>query len=137
MSDNIKIPKINKVIISGRISNDFELKTTAKGTPVVRITLAVDKATKKADGTYDNQASFLDVIAWSKWAESLPEKAHKGSPIIVEGHIEARNYVDSNNVNRKSVEIIAEYIQFLEYKAKDETELTEQTEPQTNDDVPF
>jgi len=148
---DLKLPRLNRILLSGRIANDLEMRYTAKGTPVIRITLAVDRAVKDATGQYQNQTSFIDVVAWSKWAEAVNNNAHKGSPIIVEGHIEARSYVDSNNVNRKAVEIIAEYIQFLEYRAKPEDgtpmdasdnevplpdEDTAQP-PITNDDVPF
>jgi single-strand DNA-binding protein len=148
---DLKFPRLNKVILSGRVANDIELRYTPKGTPVVRFTLAFDRSVKDATGQYQNQASFLDIVAWSKWAETLSNSAHKGSPLIVEGHIETRNYTDSNNVNRKAVEVIAEYIQFLEYKPRtDETGSgpdheaepsapeDEITQPQvTNDDVPF
>lgn len=149
----LRLPRLNRVLISGRIANDIELRYTAKGIPVIRCTLAVDKSFKDSTGQWQNQAVFIDIVAWSKWAESLNNNAHKGSPIIVEGRLEARSYVDSNNVNRKVVEIIAEYIQFLEYKAKtddgthdnpekDDTDIPmpeeESSQPQvTNDDVPF
>ncbi len=149
---DLKLPRLNRVFISGRITNDVELRYTAKGTPVVRFTLAVDRAVKDATGQYQNQTSFLEIVAWSKWAEAVSNNTHKGSPVIVEGHLEARNYVDSNNNNRKSVEIIAEYIQFLEYKPRSEdsgheeyheAEVPPVTEDDaaaphvTNDDVPF
>jgi single-strand DNA-binding protein len=148
---DLKLPRLNKVIISGRITNDIEMRYTAKGTPVVRFTLAVDRAVKDATGQFQNQASFLEVVAWSKWADALNNSGHKGSPVIVEGHLETRSYTDSNNANRKSVEIIAEYIQFLEYRPKTEESgqgeshdadgsmpEEESVQPQiTNDDVPF
>jgi single-strand DNA-binding protein len=147
---DLRLPRLNKIIISGRVTNDIELRYTAKGTPVVRFTLAVDRSVKDATGQYQNQASFIEVVAWSKWAESVNNSAHKGSPLIVEGRLEARSFVDSNNVNRKVVEIIAEYIQFLESRPRDEGGHPEEhdasvpmpdeenSQPQvTNDDVPF
>ncbi len=147
----LRLPRINRVLLSGRITNDIELRYTAKGTPVIRFTLAVDRAVKDESGQWQNQASFIEIVAWSKWAESVNNSAHKGSPIIVEGRLETRSYVDSNNNNRKSVEVIAEYIQFLEFKPKadeavhsgdheESAPLPEEdnSHPQvTNDDVPF
>jgi single-strand DNA-binding protein len=148
---DLRFPRLNKIIISGRITNDIELRYTAKGTPVVRFTIAVDKPVKDDSGQYQNQACFFEVVAWSKWAESLNNNSHKGSPVIVEGRLDARSYVDNNNQNRKVVEIIAEYIQFLEFKSRtDENGQPESHEAQaalpedetshpqvTNDDVPF
>jgi single-strand DNA-binding protein len=135
---DLRLPRINKVLLSGRITNDIELRYTAKGTPVVRFTLAVDKAVKDATGQWQNQSSFLEVVAWTKWAEAVNNNAHKGSPVIVEGRLEARTFVDSNNVNRKVVEITAEYIQFLEIRSRDEAAHSEEfgTEPPTSEDEP-
>jgi single-strand DNA-binding protein len=138
-------------MLSGRIANDIELRYTAKGTAVVKFTLAVDKSSKDASGQWQNQAVFIDVVAWEKWAEALNNNAHKGSPVVLEGKIDARTYVDKDNNNRKAVEIIAEYIQFLEYKNRSESEAPldshsdvpipeENNSSQsqvTNDDVPF
>jgi len=147
----LRLPRLNKVLISGRITNDIEMRYTAKGTAVVRFTLAVDKSFKDATGQWQNQAVFIDVVAWEKWAEAVNNNAHKGSPVVVEGRIESHTYVDKDNNNRKVTEVIAEYLQFLEYKPKtedsaqagehsEEAPLPEEntSHPQvTNDDVPF
>ncbi|MFB3844494.1 MAG: single-stranded DNA-binding protein [Candidatus Cloacimonadaceae bacterium] len=147
----LRFPRVNKVILSGRVANEIEMRYTPKGVPVIRFTLAFDRPVKDSTGQYQNQSYFLDIVAWSKWAEAVNNSAHKGSPLLIEGHIETRNYTDSNNINRKSVEVVAEYIQFLEARPKQESSETaeeHETEepladetssaPQiTNDDVPF
>lgn len=135
-------------MLSGRITHDIDLKYTPKGTPVVRFALAVDKSFKDDSGVWQNSSCFIDVVAWSKWAESLSNNAHKGSAVVVEGRIDARTYVDGSGNNRKAVEIVAEYIQFLEYRSKgeadhsgsDDVPLPEEHGIEshvTNDDVPF
>ena len=97
----LRLPRINRWIGSGRITNDIELRYTGKGTPVVNFTLAVDRPVKDATGQWNNETSFIDCTAWDKWAEKLNNDAHKGSAIVVEGHIEVKSYVDSNQQNRK------------------------------------
>ncbi len=145
---DLRLPRINKVTLCGRITHDIDMKYTPKGTPVVRFALAVDRAYKDDTGNWQNATSFIDVVAWSKWAESVSNSAHKGSAVIVEGRIEARSYVDSNGNNRKAVEVIAEYIQFLEYRGKGDDHSSSSNDvplPEeqgmdaqvTNDDVPF
>lgn len=146
---DLKLPRMNKVFLSGRIANDIDLKYTPKGTPVVRFALAVDRAFKDDSGNWQNATSFIDVVAWTKWAESVGNNAHKGSPIMVEGRIDARTYTDSNGNNRKAVEVTAEYIQFLEFKDKSDHSSSSDEVPLpdefgapmnagiTNDDVPF
>jgi len=133
----IRTPRINKVMLSGRITKDIEQKFTDKGTPVVKFTIAVDNNFKDSSGNWQNNPSFIDCIAWEKWADALVKQAHKGSPVIVEGKIEARSYVDKENNNRKAVEITAEYIQFLEYVKKDDDNPMQSAPQTTNDDVPF
>jgi len=134
---DLRIPRMNKVMISGRIVNDIEMRYTAKGKPVLRITLAVDKSYKDESGTWQQLSSYLDVVCWDKWAEAVNGNAHKGSPVIVEGRLDARSYVDNNNQNRKVVEIIAEYIQFLEVRQKADTTISEvEPTPMPEDDTP-
>ena len=146
---DLKLPRLNNVIISGRITNDIEMRYTPKGTPVVRFTLANDRSYKDEAENFQNQSYFFDVVAWTNMAEAVNNNAHKGSPVIVEGRLEQRSYVDKDNNNRKVVEIVASYIQFLEIRNRADASTTEsgddvplpKEEPSkphvTNDDVPF
>lgn len=145
---DLKLPRFNRAFISGRITQDIDLKYTPKGTPVVRFTVAMDKRYKDESDQWQQSTIYVDVVAWSNWAESVSKQAHKGSAVLVEGHIETRSYVDSNNVNRKVFEIIAEYIHFLEWKPRDEVAAANDEVPlpeehpqpvaeTTTDDVPF
>jgi len=72
---------------------------------------------------------------------------HKGSAIVVEGRVDTRTWTDQNNVTRKSTEVTAEMIHFLEWKPRDgqstgseDVPLPEENmAPQktTADDLPF
>ncbi|MDD4310021.1 MAG: single-stranded DNA-binding protein [Candidatus Cloacimonetes bacterium] len=145
---DLKLPRINKFIGSGRIANELELKYTPKGTPVIRFTLACDRRYKDEADQWQTVTSWLDCVAWSKWAEFLANQAHKGSAVIIEGRIDTRNWTDQNNVNRKSTEIVVDMIQTLEWKNRDDAGNTgtedvplppeESAHPSaTSDDVPF
>jgi single-strand DNA-binding protein len=144
---DLKLPNINKFMASGRIANDLELKYTPKGTPVMRFTLAVDRRYKDESDQWQTVTSWIDCVAWSKFAENLANNAHKGSPIIVEGRIDTRNWTDQNNVNRKSTEVVLENFHILEWKPRDgqstgseDVPLPEENmAPQktTADDLPF
>lgn len=145
---DLKLPRLNKVIIAGRITADIELKYTPKGTAVVKTTVAMDKTWKDENEVWQKATIFVDVVAWAFAAENLAKMAHKGTPVIVEGRIETRSYVDNNNVNRKVFEIIAENIQTLEWKPRTEGGQDDENAPLpdensmptshgTTDDVPF
>lgn len=146
---DLKLPRINKVMISGRITNDLELKYTPKGTAVIRFTVASERMFKDESDNWQTVATFIDCVAWTYLAENLEKNARKGSAVIVEGRLESRSYTDSNNQNRKVWEVIADHIHFLEWQPKDgnssdyasdEPPLPEEsTAPTkgTKDDVPF
>lgn len=142
---DLKLPRLNKVILSGRITNELELKYTPKGVPVLRFTLAMDKRFKDESDQWQQSTIFVDVVVWSNSAENLSKSAHKGSAVLVEGRIETRSYVDNNNQNRKVFEIIAENIQTLEWKPRVDGSGSEDVPmPEdahhpaaTDDDVPF
>ena len=138
MSD-LRLPKFNEVLLSGRIANDIELRHTAKGTPVVKFTVAVDKSFKDNTGQWQNQAIFLDCVAWKDTAEKLNTNGHKGSAVIIKGRID-RNDWEKDNIKHKQVDVIADYIQYLDVKpASGQSVNVPETiaEQPTNDDVPF
>ena len=146
---DLRLPRLNKVFIAGRITQEPELRYTPKGTPVVRFTVATDRRYKDEMDQWQSMPMYIDVIAWSNQAENICKIAHKGTAVLVEGKIDTRSYVDSNNNNRKVFEIIADRIQSLEWTPKAEGEGVEEevplpqeepnyvAEPVTDDDVPF
>ncbi len=114
MANMLRFPRINTMMLSGRLTRDVDLRYTPKGMPVANISLAFDRSYKDDQGQFQTVASFIDVIAWSKTAEIAAEQLKKGSPVLVEGYLQTRNYTDNNNVNRKVVEIVANKIHPLE-----------------------
>ena len=145
---DLKLPRLNKAFIAGRVTQDLELKYTAKGSPVVRFTVAMDKRYKDESDQWQTVPIYVDVVVWSNQAENICKQAHKGTAVLVEGHIETRSYTDSNNVSRKVFEVIADYVQTLEWKPRPEGEAVDEEPPlpeerpqpaaqTTADDVPF
>ncbi len=144
---DLKVPRLNKVLIAGRITRDLELKYTPKGTPVVNFSVAMDKRFKDESDQWQSVPVFIDVVAWNQQAEGICKQANKGTAVLVEGRIDTRSYVDQNNNNRKVFENIADYIQTLEWKPREgegnrdeaplPTEEPHQASQATHDDVPF
>ncbi len=114
MSGLLRFPRINNVVLSGRITRDIELKYTANKLPVAKMTLAVDHLYKDEYGNQQSQASFVDVVAFGKTAQISAESLRKGSPVIVEGSLKTHTYTDQNNQNRKVTEIMINRVYPLE-----------------------
>lgn len=112
---NIKIPRINRAQISGRITKDPELKRTSSGTEVVRFTVAVDKVYKDKSGNWQSETIFIPVQAWASLAERFCKDAKKGSPVIVEGRISVSKWDDMDGKQKESTEIVADQIHVLEW----------------------
>jgi len=150
MAKELRFPRINTVILSGRLTRDVELRYTPNGTPVAKLGIAFSHVYQK-DGEWIEESSFLDVTVWSRRAEQCAEYLHKGSPVIVEGYIKTRIWQDKENQNRKSVDIVSTRVHFLERSEattgtgesspKTEPEISETKEKPsatvTDDDVPF
>nr|MDK2851134.1 single-strand DNA-binding protein [Candidatus Cloacimonadota bacterium] len=146
---DLRLPRLNKFIGSGRITNDLELRFTTNGTPVLRFTLAIDRSYKDSSDQWQTVTSWIDCVAWNKTAETLANNAHKGSALIVEGRLDTRNWTDQNNSNHKSTEVTVDTVHFLEWKPREDgsnqaspeasmpPEETTHSRTTTDDDVPF
>ena len=109
----------NKVIVMGRLTVDPELRQTAGGIPVTSFSIAVNRAfVSKSTG--ERQVDFLDIVAWRQTAEFVCRYFTKGRPILIEGSIQTRSYVDKNGNNRRAWEIIAESAFFADSRPSGE-----------------
>jgi single-strand DNA-binding protein len=104
---------INRIVISGRLTAEPELKQTKNGTSVITLTIAVNNG---------EEADFFPVVAWRGLAEAVSNYRHRGDEIIVDGYIKNRTYIDKNNNVRKITEIIADNIEFGSTAHKEDEE---------------
>lgn len=81
---------MNKVILSGRIASELELKKTPSDASVCSFRLAVNRRFKNAEGNYD--ADFISCVAWRSNADFICKYFSKGDPIEIVGSIQTRNY---------------------------------------------
>ena len=101
---------MNKAFLIGRLAADPELRQTGSGIAVTSFTIAVDRPYSKGA---DRQTDWIDIVAWRNSAEFVCKYFQKGSPIVVEGSIQTRVWEDKNGQKRKSVEIVADNIEFV------------------------
>jgi single-strand DNA-binding protein len=106
---------MNKWIGIGRLTKNPELKYTAgSNIPVTTFTLAVDRNFKNKDG--QREADFINCVAWKKLAEIVSNNLTKGRLIAVAGKIQTRTYEGNDGKKKYITEIVAEDVQFLDYK---------------------
>ena len=100
---------MNKVIISGNVTKDCELRTTPDGVNVCTFTVAVnDKYNKK------KEAQFFRVTAWRMLAETCAKYIVKGMKVGVIGPVELSKFTDKREgVERCTLSVTADEVEFL------------------------
>lgn len=108
---------MNKIFLMGRLTKDAELRYTQSGTAVASFSLAVDRRYKKGE---EQQADFINCVAWQKTAEFISQYFRKGSKIVVEGRLQTRSYEVEDGSRRWATEVVVEQCEFADSKAKNE-----------------
>lgn len=108
----------NLVVLTGRLTADPELKTTQSGVSVTSFSIAVNRKYKSGE---EQQADFINIVAWRQTAEFITRYFTKGNMIGIEGSIQTRKYQDKNGNNRTVFEVVANDVQFVEGKKNNNT----------------
>lgn len=124
----------NKVILMGNLSRDPVLRYTANSTAVASINIAVNRGKNK--NREDMGCDFISVVVWGAQAENCNRYLQKGSPVLLEGRLQVRKYINSNNEDRWTTEVVANSVRFLGSK-KDRSGVTEDEFNITETDAPF
>lgn len=127
---------MNKVILIGRLTKDVELRyTQTNNIAVASFSLAVNRKFVKPGE--ERQADFFNIIAWNKLAENISKYLFKGNQVAISGRLETRSWDDPNGQKHYVTEVIAEEIDFIGSKNKQNNEaiLNSPTPINKNDDT--
>ena len=133
---------MKKIIITGNLGRDPEMRTSPKGEQFATFTVAVSVGTKQNPKT-----DWVDVSCNGKLAEIVCTYMKKGSKVLVSGFPTARAYINKENVPVGSLSVYADDIEFLSAKSADGTDNATDSDvytlPQANtgslnsDSIPF
>jgi single-strand DNA-binding protein len=106
---------INRVILTGRLTKDPELRTFPESNnSVCNLRVAVNGRRKNAQtNQWEDQANFFDVTVWGQQGENCHRFLSKGRQIAVDGRLRHRQWTNEQGQNRSAVDIIADSVQFL------------------------
>jgi single-strand DNA-binding protein len=102
---------VNKAILVGRLGSDAETRYTSSGTPVSRVSLAMNRQWTDSDEKVHEDTDWLTIVIWRK--ENLATYLTKGTRLYVEGRMQTRSYDDKEGVKRYVTEVIAQNIVLL------------------------
>ena len=100
---------LNRATLIGNITRDPELKYTAKGTAMLRFAIATNRSQQKEDGSYQDNPTFHNIVAWSKLAERMAKILAKGKKVYIEGRIDNRSY-EVDGQKKYTSDIVADNI---------------------------
>lgn len=90
---------LNSLAITGRLTRDAELKTTANGNAVLKFSVANNT------GFGDNKrCTFFNCDLWGRQAESLAQYLTKGKAVALSGEVSLREY-STDSGKRQSLDV--------------------------------
>lgn len=103
---------INRVVISGNLTRDVELRATPGGTQVLGFGVAVnDRRRNQQTGEWEDYPNFIDCTMFGNRAEALSRILRKGMKVAIEGRLRYSSWEDKNGGGRRSkVEIIPDEV---------------------------
>ncbi len=103
---------INRVVVSGNLTRDPELRVTPGGTQVLGFGVAVnDRRRNQQTGEWEDYPNFIDCTMFGNRAEALSRILHKGMKVAIEGKLRYSSWEDKNGGGRRSkVEIIPDEV---------------------------
>ena len=104
---------MNHFVGIGRLTRDPEVRYTQSGKACAKFTLAVDR---RRSGDGNQQADFIQCVAWEKTAEVISQYCTKGKKIAVEGRIQTRSYDANDGTKRYVTEVVVNNMEFCDSK---------------------
>ncbi len=135
--------EVNKVFLSGRLTQDPELRFTPSGIAVTTLRMAVNTTFRPKDGEKREEVCYINVTVWRRMAETCAEYLRKGSPVFIEGRLQSRSWETQDGQKRTTIEVQSDRVQFLEWAGDREAAPSRgaDAEPppaaEEPDDIPF
>jgi len=110
----IRLPSLNKVLITGYATRDAELRYTPAGTAVANFGIGSTRRFRDQSGEWRDETAFVNIVAWQRWAELARDRVRRGAPLLVEGRLQSRSWETEDGRKRTVIEIRADRFQLLE-----------------------
>lgn len=108
----------NTVQLIGNLGSDPEIRKTANGSKMARLSLATNESYKKKDGEIVKRTHWHNLIAWGPQADYVEKYLHKGSYVGVRGKVSRRSYEAKDGSKRTHTEVVVrEFLNFPKREA--------------------
>lgn len=121
---------MNKIIVSGRLTKDGEVRSTESGKQVYSGSVAVRRNYKNKNDEYETD--FFNFVYWNI-SDKFSQYLKKGKAVIIEGNLQNRTYDDKDGNKKYVTEIIVERVELTgESKKEESTEPVQEMKTKTD-----
>jgi single-strand DNA-binding protein len=110
----LRLPDVNRVLLSGRLTRDPDRRYASDGTPITEFDIAFHRHFRGRDGKPVEQTGYAMVRTYQRLAEVCAQYLHRGSAVLVEGRLQMREWTGARDEKRQRLEIRGESVHFLE-----------------------
>ena len=112
---------LNKALLIGRLTKDPEMRYTPSGTAVTNFSIATNRWSTGPDGEKKEFTDYHNIVAYNagrrNLAEIVAQYTRKGALVFIEGRIQTRSWEGQDGQKRRTTEIIANDVQFLDSRS--------------------
>ncbi len=104
---------MNRVLLTGRLTRDPELRTLSTGKTVTQFSLATNdyRAGKEL-------SEFHSIVTWDRLAEICGQYLGKGQLVALEGRLQTRQWEDDKKIRHWKTEVVASSVEMLSGRRK-------------------
>ena len=99
---------LNKVTLIGNLGRDPEIRTTNDGREIANLNIATSESLKdKITGERKDKTEWHRVVCFSEGlVRVIKNYVKKGSKLYIEGQLQTRKWVDSDNQEKYTTEVV-------------------------------
>ncbi len=105
---------MNKVLLTGRLTRDPELRSLASGSSVATFSVA----TNEYRGKGKERAEYHNVVVWDRLAQVCGQYLGKGQQVAIEGRLQTRQWDDDRGARHWKTEVVATSVEMLSGRRK-------------------
>jgi single-strand DNA-binding protein len=109
---------VNKVLLTGRLTRDPEMRSLASGKNVSTFTVASNEFI----GAGKEKSEYHSVVAWDRLAEIAGRYLGKGQQVAIEGRLQTRSWDDDKGARHWKTEVVASHVEMLSGRRKKDYE---------------
>ena len=104
---------INRVVLTGNLTRDPELRRTQSGMAILSFGIAVnDRRKNPQTGEWEDYANFIDCTMFGSRGESIANYLAKGNKVGIEGKLRWSQW-ERDGQKRSKIEVIVDDLEFL------------------------